>query len=514
MKKSVSLLLAMLICLSALLPIRVVASSDPTVVVGTSSGYAGDTVSVEISLQNNPGVVALQLQVTYDNTKLQLAQAEDCGVLGEDTASFGNLRRVPFSITWDDSASSSNHTGNGTIAVLTFLILETAEPGNTSISVSMVQGGTFNLDLDDVVFQTVNGTVMVQANSVPSAIVTVGSASAKAGDDVDVPITIEDNPGMVAMLLSLEYDTDKLQLTGVTDGSIFGSGSALFGRNYAQVPYRLLWEDGSVHSNYEENGTLATLHFHVLESADHGDTTITLQYAQESTFDVDFNEIPLELHDGQLTIEQSESPPLTPAVKIEDGQTVIAGDTITLPITLHNNPGLVAIAFSVNYDPDVLQLISAEAATDAFPTGSATMSNNLSQCPFNILFEEGATHTNYVNDGTLATLTFRAKRDADLGETQISLTLDTESTFNVDMNDVSIEMISGSITVIPKLPGDANRDGAVNLKDVVLIRRWLADWDVTIDEFLADVDDDQTVTLHDDVLITRYLAGGWGVVLI
>ena len=515
MKKSVSLLLALLICLSAVVPMNVVAVSNPTISIGSAVGHVGDTVSVEVSLQNNPGVVALQLQVSYDNTKLQLTRADDYGVLGTNTASFGNLRRVPFSLTWDDSSASSDHVGNGTIAVLTFTILDDAESGDTGITVSVVQGGTFNLDLDDVIFQTVNGAVTVQSDTVPTAIVTVGSVSAKAGDDIDVPIAIEDNPGLVAMLLSVEYDTGKIQLTGVTDGSIFGTGIALFGRDYAQVPYKLLWEDGAVHSNYTQNGTLATLHFHVLDSAESGTTVITLQYEQDSTFDMDVNEIPLALHAGQVTIEQSDVPPSeTPVIKIEGGHAVTAGDKISLPITMQNNPGLVAVTFSVDYDTDILELIGAEAATDVFPSGSATMSNDLSQYPFGILFEDGSAHTNYAGNGTLVTLTFRAKKDAQLGDTLISLMLDTESTFNVDMDDVFFETVGSSITVLQKIPGDVNHDGVVNLKDAVLIRRWLADWDVVIDEFLADVDNSQTITLMDVVLITRYLAGGWGVILL
>ena len=515
MKKSVSLLLSLLICFSAVIPMNAAAVSEPTVIIGDAAGHAGDTVCVEVALQNNPGIIALQLHVEYDSSKLRLTEAEDCRLLGENTVSFGHLGRIPFSITWDDSSATSDHIENGLIAVLTFVILDTAESGETGISVSIVEGSSFNLDLDDVIFQTVNGAVTVQSDTVPTAIVTVGSVSAKAGDDIDVPITIEDNPGLVAMLLSVEYDTDKIQLTGVTDGSIFGTGSALFGRDFAQMPYKLLWEDGAVHSNYTQNGTLATLHFHVLDSAESGTTAIMLQYEQDSTFDMDVNEIPLALHTGQLTIEQSDVPPSeTPVIKIEGDHVVTAGDKITLPITMQNNPGLVAVTFSVDYDTDILELIGAEAATDVFPSGSGTMSNDLSQCPFNILFEDGATHTNYVENGTLVTLTFRAKKDAQLGETLISLAVDTESTFNVDMNDVSFETVGSSITVLQKIPGDVNHDSEVNLKDAVLIRRWLAGWDVVIDEFLADVDDDQTITLMDTVLVTRYLAGGWGVILL
>ena len=66
-----------------------------------------------------------------------------------------------------------------------------------------------------------------------------------------------------------------------------------------------------------------------------------------------------------------------------------------------------------------------------------------------------------------------------------------------------------------RVAGDASGDGALDLKDIVLIQRYLAGgWDVTIDENAADVDGDGEVTLLDVALLTRYLAGGWDVELI
>lgn len=64
-------------------------------------------------------------------------------------------------------------------------------------------------------------------------------------------------------------------------------------------------------------------------------------------------------------------------------------------------------------------------------------------------------------------------------------------------------------------PGDANCDGSIDLKDVILIRRYLAGgWNgVVIYGRFADVDADGAVTLQDVALISRYLAGGWDVVL-
>ena len=66
-----------------------------------------------------------------------------------------------------------------------------------------------------------------------------------------------------------------------------------------------------------------------------------------------------------------------------------------------------------------------------------------------------------------------------------------------------------------KTPGDANGDGSVALKDVVLIRRFIAGgWNVSLDISVADVNDDGTVNLKDVVLIRRFIAGGYNVTLL
>lgn len=65
-----------------------------------------------------------------------------------------------------------------------------------------------------------------------------------------------------------------------------------------------------------------------------------------------------------------------------------------------------------------------------------------------------------------------------------------------------------------RIIGDLNDDGEINLKDVVLLRRYIAGgWNVTLDESVADINGDETVNLKDVVLLRRYIAGGWNVEL-
>lgn len=113
------------------------------------------------------------------------------------------------------------------------------------------------------------------------------------------------------------------------------------------------------------------------------------------------------------------------------------------------------------------------------------------------------------NDGTTETVTegftFSPLVLSEVGEQTIIVTYEGVST-------------SFNVTVQPnpsaRTPGDANKDSAVDLKDIVNMERYLAGgWDTSIDERNADVNGDNCVDLKDVIILERYLAGGWNVTL-
>ena len=81
--------------------------------------------------------------------------------------------------------------------------------------------------------------------------------------------------------------------------------------------------------------------------------------------------------------------------------------------------------------------------------------------------------------------------------------------------DLTLEILQSDVSEVGSvLPGDVNKDGVINLKDVVVLRRYLSGgWNVAFDEFNSDVNRDHLIDLKDTVLITRYLVGGWNVTL-
>ena len=88
--------------------------------VGSASVSAGETFTLPVTIEENPGIAALSLNLYYDASKLELLGAEDGKILGTSTFVAGdNLTKAPYILNWDD-LSKSNNTGTGTAATLSF----------------------------------------------------------------------------------------------------------------------------------------------------------------------------------------------------------------------------------------------------------------------------------------------------------------------------------------------------------------------------------------------------------
>ena len=193
--------------------------------------------------------------------------------------------------------------------------------------------------------------------------------------------------------------------------------------------------------------------------------------------------------------------------------TAAPGGTIQVAVSVQDNPGLAALMLRISYDRDVLTLASVSDG-GLLGKGSFQAGNDLTAVPYTVLWADSLASQNHTQDGDLLILTFRVAENAQNGETTVTVSYDADSTVNVDLEPVTFQTESGTIRVSGRIAGDVNGDGSVDLKDVTILRRYLAGgWDVTIDEENADVNGSGTVTLVDVILITRFLAGGWNVTL-
>ncbi len=132
MKKALVFILSLVMIITTLTP-AVLAAEEPTLKVQTASdASAGDEVSIDITFENNPGVMGMVLNLQYDKTRLELIGSED-GIF-EDWA-------VVTRAVWigDDDDDS-----DGVILTLKFKVLDNAPLGAAAVTVSYDDGDIAN----------------------------------------------------------------------------------------------------------------------------------------------------------------------------------------------------------------------------------------------------------------------------------------------------------------------------------------------------------------------------------
>lgn len=376
MKKILSIVLTLIIlCASSpLCAVNVAAETTPTVVVEGSVGAAGDTVSVNILLANNPGIVFMQLKVAYDADVLELIDYIGDG--NNDCMHYGPSTNNPFLVTWTDPLNPDN-TKDGIFATLTFKIKNNVSEGTTPITVTYDQENVFNSAYEDVCFDVQNGFIEIiscshenttittenekQLTCVQDAsyekittcnacgneifreiIVTVkapghildadnvcttcgepvyaeptiylNNSCGNAGDEVTVDILLANNPGFNSMKLLVEYDSDVLELVDRTHGDTFGK--MVYSQTLDANPYILNWVD-SFNPYKLSSGTFATLTFKIKEGATIGESEITVTYNPDDVYNSDWENVTFAVKNGTVTVEPCSHDSTTPSIDNE-----------------------------------------------------------------------------------------------------------------------------------------------------------------------------------------------------
>jgi len=173
------------------------------------------------------------------------------------------------------------------------------------------------------------------------------------------------------------------------------------------------------------------------------------------------------------------------------------GNTVSVTVSISQNCGFSYLRFTLDYDSSALTLISVrngEIIKD-MDTGA------------NILWSAAADST---ATGALVTLTFRVSPYAKEGDYTVDFI--SRECYNAKGEDVGISFQGSSVTLIDYLDGDANGDGAINGKDVMILRKYFADLN---DEtgvsgvklyYGADANGDGYVDGKDLILLRQYMA--------
>ncbi len=188
-----------------------------------------------------------------------------------------------------------------------------------------------------------------------------------------------------------------------------------------------------------------------------------------------------------------------------DSRNAVIGKTVTVKVALQNNPGITSMRINVAYDSALLTLTDIEYNTSM--GGQSVLPENIELLNGSVVLYWVEGFANYEDDAVFATLTFRVSGNAVVDtKTAIAATYDAEDIYDANENNVMFFCENGVITFVDYTPGDINGDGVVNTKDTTRLMRYLADWDVDVNESALDVNGDGVVNTKDTTRLMRYLA--------
>lgn len=196
-----------------------------------------------------------------------------------------------------------------------------------------------------------------------------------------------------------------------------------------------------------------------------------------------------------------------------DTITATPASTVTVKLTVTNNPGILGMTLKLTYDDSIATLTNIESG-DAMSALTFTKPRDLSsgcRLPFDALDLADED----IKDGTVAILTFDISASATSSDTvNINLSYDSGAIIDRDLNPLNVAIAPGKIQIVDYMPGDVNGDLIVNTTDVIYLRRHIAGgYNVTINVPAGDVNADSLLNTTDVIYIRRYIAGGYGVEL-
>jgi len=354
---------------------------EAKIIVSNEKGLPGDTVTVPVSISDNPGIAGFTFVFDYDTSAMTLTGISKGTVLQDGTFTPNVAGKT---LNWFNAV---NVTENGTLFNLTFKLSQSAAVGDYSVTVALKDGKSTNFVNENAKAQRVtfgSGQISVlnpvmltsvSIQSTPTKIsynigegldttgltlkltysdgssktvttgftvsgfdsatagtktvtvtyegktttftvtvtepepeidenapkIVVSSGSGILGQQVQVAISLENNPGITSMLITVVYDTDVLQLVSVEDCEKLGIA---FHSDNLTSPYTLSWANDTATSNYVVDGDIAVLIFNVLDTAAIGETAINISYDYDNydIIDKDMNPIRFTTLSGNYTI--------------------------------------------------------------------------------------------------------------------------------------------------------------------------------------------------------------------
>jgi len=129
----------------------------------------------------------------------------------------------------------------------------------------------------------------------------VQSITTNAGDTVTVAINVKNNPGILAMTLSLTYDDNALDLISASNGTAL-SMLTMTSSKILSSGCKFAWDGVEIAEDDITDGEILVLTFVISDRATSGVYDIVISYTDGDIYDNDINILSFEIENGTITV--------------------------------------------------------------------------------------------------------------------------------------------------------------------------------------------------------------------
>lgn len=277
--------------------LMIVSSAEDAIKIQAADVYytEQEQLAVPIHIEKNSGFAGFRIIINYDTDVFTPTSVKKGDALSDTSGYFndsigGNIVDR-LEVVW---TSSENVTSDGTLFIVFFDVQESFM-GSSTININFNQEDTFNENYNDVVFSCEGVVVSSKDNvSLQKAEIFVPSESiVQIANDINIPVYIKKNPGIMGFKLYIEYDSDIILPVSVEKSDLMGEGMFEYNIKSEEKKIIIIWNSDE---NIVENGLLFTLKCDVLKTSK--ETKLNISYNQDDTFDENWNDVELVCAQG------------------------------------------------------------------------------------------------------------------------------------------------------------------------------------------------------------------------
>lgn len=286
------------------------------------------------------------------------------------------------------------------------------------------------------------------ANAATSMVIAGEEKTANPGDTVAIPVKVTNNTGIMGLGLDFEYDPAVFQSPSVAKGEVCSAGT--FNDSITDQTngfFTVMWSDSDATT---KNGELFTISLTVKESAESQTAAIKISNRTGDTFDGQWNDIEPKCEPISIFVNSHDPLPSGDVRIAGDEAEGKPGDTISIPVKITKNSGIMGLGLNIEYDAELFfnpSVTRGEVCSAGTFNDSITNQTNGS---FTVMWS-GEDET--IKTGVLFTISLTVKESVVAQSTSIKISNHgTGNTFDGGYNDIEPEFQQINVKITTPSP--------------------------------------------------------------